>query len=486
MGNRITHDIIVSAKLKSTSPLVMGAQKGEQIDLEILKHSTGEPYISGTAFAGKLLHFFKNNDYWKFNTSDDKKISTIKQNLNYLLGDGDDYQSHILIEDVELLGASPGVRINDSNKMDKKTGNVAHKFNFEKLKPGATFGFKAHLKIRAGFNVKFFEETIHFIQAILNNDFSVGAKTNKGYGKLEVEQFAYRLFDYTKENEFELWEQYLRTSMVSEGIFLKQHEFIENNQTKESASEKYFEYQQPEKVVFNLNLRIKSQFITGEMALGQHDVDKIQSQREVQNEEDGKDQTSYILKGEAAKNALSHRAYRILNTVNGQDKQWVNDIMLYLFGEDMTAAENHQSAHLKVNESIFNNVKAQKQTRIKISRFTGGTIDGAMVDSMPIHSTNKDQPNFTLTFEMYLENDVKFQDDFSNSVTLMLMLIKDLFTEDLPIGGEKATGKGVLVGCKSTIDFAGQTIEINERGFDLKGNQNPLEVFNTFKIKELC
>jgi hypothetical protein len=58
---KLTHDIVISAKLTNVSPLIMGAQKEDETDLEILKHSNHQPYISGTAFAGKFLKNFEAN-----------------------------------------------------------------------------------------------------------------------------------------------------------------------------------------------------------------------------------------------------------------------------------------------------------------------------------------------------------------------------------------------------------------------------------------
>lgn len=457
--NKLTHDIVIYAELRNTSPLIMGAQKEDDTDLEILKHSNGAPYISGTAFGGKLLRYFAEFDFGKYHEKlRDFKEDVVRQNLAYLLGNEENSQSHILISNLELVDQDDYViALNDSNKISKATGVTANKFNFEKLEPGCRFAFKAHFKIRSGFDLIFFKDAVLFIQQVLATDFSVGAKTRNGYGRIELERFRYKLFDYTKAEAFEEWEKYLKSG-----------DFKDEFANLEAI---YFKYSSPKKIAFNLNLAIKSQFITGEMVMDTNDVDKKQSQRQ---------NGDFILKGEAAKNALSHRAYRILNSVSNRNEVWVNQLMLYVFGEDLSGNEKHKPAHLKVNESDFKNVVAEKQTRIKISRFTGGTVKGALAESMPIHSTDKTRPNITLAFEL---NEEPENSNFSNAVTLMLMLIKDLFTEDLPIGGEKATGKGIMSGCESSIEINQTTIQIDKNGIDNE-NAHLIQPFNSFNLPE--
>jgi CRISPR/Cas system CSM-associated protein Csm3 (group 7 of RAMP superfamily) len=454
-NSKITYDIVLRAKLTNCSPLVMGAQQSEEIDLEILQHSDGRPYISGTAFAGKLLRAFEDDQLREELEDFDKNC--FEKNKNYLLGNGEDSQSHILIENLELVGdRTYEIVLNDSNKISKETGSVDNKFNFQKLEPGCSFELKVHFKLRAGFDLTFFKDAVCFMRSVLNSDFHLGAKTTKGYGKMELKDFSVCVFDYQQENAFASWEHYLRTGSFED-------EFS-------TFAPKYFRYKPLNKLRFVLNLAIQSQFITGEMLTDNDELDKAQSQRKGE----------FLLKGEAAKNALSHRAFRILNTINPTDKPWIYDLMKYLFGEDLTDEEDHIPSRLRVNESLFKNVSTEKQTRIKISRFTGGTVKGALATAVPIHSTTAENiPNITLKFE--LTEDEAHKDSFSNSVTLLLMLIKDLFNGDLPIGGEKAIGKGVMRGCESQIHWNEETVTIDHSG--IQGNTETfLHEFNQFKL----
>jgi len=76
------------------------------------------------------------------------------------------------------------------------------------------------------------------------------------------------------------------------------------------------------------------------------------------------------------------------------------------------------------------------QQRIKIDRFTGGTMSGALFDSQPIFAKN----NGTNRLK------IKIKDAQDPEKGLLLLLLKDLWTADLPVGGEKNIGRGVLEG----------------------------------------
>lgn len=55
---------------------------------------------------------------------------------------------------------------------------------------------------------------------------------------------------------------------------------------------------------------------------------------------------------------------------------------------------------------------------------------------------------------------------------LMLLVLKDLWTGDLVVGGEKAIGRGVFEGESATISFDGEKIELQKGVAPLTGADN--------------
>jgi hypothetical protein len=128
-----------------------------------------------------------------------------------------------------------------------------------------------------------------------------------------------------------------------------------------------------------------------------------------------------------------------------------------------------------VTESYINKntVHHERQPRIKIDRFTGGVIGGALFETEPIwHKEEK----------IKVKIQVKKQKDRDSfwGVGLMLLVLKDLWNADLPVGGEKSIGRGLLVGRRARIRVDGREFEIeeNEKGtLDIKGDRDIMEKY---------
>ena len=158
-----------------------------------------------------------------------------------------------------------------------------------------------------------------------------------------------------------------------------------------------------------------------------------------------------ILSGSSIKGALRGRAERILNTIQtNQDK--TETILAGLFGDVEKENGNKQkvkkdgytvSSRVFVDEVLIKEVKEEIQTRIQIDRFTGGTVDSALIEEVPL---------FPVKDKVQIKNfRIRVADAKELDKGLMLLLLKDLWTADLSIGGEKAIGRGVLEGVSATV-----------------------------------
>jgi hypothetical protein len=94
-----------------------------------------------------------------------------------------------------------------------------------------------------------------------------------------------------------------------------------------------------------------------------------------------------------------------------------------------------------VHESVIENTADLVQNRIAIDRFTGGAYHGALFSEQPIFGSDETR----LTLELELRQPKKAE------IGLLLLLLKDLWTSDLPVGGESSIGRGRLQGIKATM-----------------------------------
>ncbi|NJK65248.1 MAG: hypothetical protein HC941_00780 [Microcoleus sp. SU_5_3] len=149
-----------------------------------------------------------------------------------------------------------------------------------------------------------------------------------------------------------------------------------------------------------------------------------------------------ILSGTSLAGVLRHRAERIVHTL-GSCSPIVDKLFGYVVGKQS------QASRLVVHEKVIENATDLVQNRIAIDRFTGGAYHGALFDEQPIFGSDKT----IVTIELELRNPKEYE------IGLLLLLLKDLWTSDLPVGGESSIGRGRLQGKEATLTWEKQNKE---------------------------
>jgi CRISPR/Cas system CSM-associated protein Csm3 (group 7 of RAMP superfamily) len=137
-----------------------------------------------------------------------------------------------------------------------------------------------------------------------------------------------------------------------------------------------------------------------------------------------------VLSGTSLAGVLRHRAERIINTLEKP-----TSIIDEVFGPDFSKDKSKQAkaSRLVVREKVIENAKDLVQNRIAIDRFTGGAYHGALFDEQPIFGGDETR----VCIELELRNPKEYE------IGLLLLLLKDLWTQDLPVGGESSIGRGI-------------------------------------------
>ena len=156
-----------------------------------------------------------------------------------------------------------------------------------------------------------------------------------------------------------------------------------------------------------------------------------------------------VLTGTSLKGAIRARAVKIINTLGGDGAELVKEVFGWADSEGKS--KDKRKSRIVVEESVIENADEKIQYRIKIDRFTGGVIDGALFESKPLW--HKDE---IINVKIKLKNAKEWE------VGLLLLVLKDLWSGDLPIGGEKSIGRGVLKGLRAAIRFQGEGFNISE------------------------
>jgi len=454
-NHRIIGKIIIQGTLTNTTPVLIGKGEGETTDVEIMRMPSGLPYIPASSITGCLQHQFITRKLAP-GSSMQKKYE--EQALRFWGSDkmtdenGEDiktYQSHIIFDD--LITTDPAAKdkivIRDGVRIDPKK-NIAEnkgKYDYEILEPEVTFHLRAEVTLREGTIPGVFKKYVGFILSILQDDFRVGAHINTGFGKIKCEVKAW-YFDFQGNVEQrDEWFNYL-SELYAQPILNDKHFAIRPSPSVEIIAP---EQLTPDTSTFTVSaaFKIKSALIIGSYGIKDEDADKTHLTSSGKDK-DGKDIKNNVLSGKSIRGALRHRALKILNTLEidrAEDK--INDLFGYVVYKPGEKKDEAKKGRLRIEEEVVSGTKAQIQNRNKIDRFTGGTISSALFNSEPLWRI-KDEKHLSINLSVTSISNGRFWEP-----ALLLFLLKDLWMADLPIGGEKNVGRGVLVGVDAQISF---------------------------------
>jgi CRISPR/Cas system CSM-associated protein Csm3 (group 7 of RAMP superfamily) len=424
--DRIVGKVILRATLTNESPLLIGRGGGDAVDIEAmsLPEPDGRPYIPASSIAGCLRSFTNAKDgyFWG------KTGKGVKNPL----------QSHIRFDDLIPESTSSGdVVMRDGVKIDYQTGTAEDKkkYDYQVVEPGLSFPFYAEITLRDSMkgDVKGFVEEI---KATLESPhFRIGANTNTGFGKMNCKGFKAFHFNFLEfPDHADAWFSYIENGSISiPELPIK----VDPSQLGDGS--------------FSIEaiFRLKSSLMIGAYGIKGNEPDKSQL----------KSRDRHVLPGKPIRGAIRHRAVKIWKIMGKSEEAFLD-----LFGHVSEDEKLQIRSRLRVEEFLFqkDEVKPMVQNRIRIDRFTGGVIDGALFNSEPVWTSGEEQVKLTFTILKGASPDEK---------KLLLMLLKDLWLEDLAIGGEKNVGRGILIGQEATIYNGGKKIA----AFNRDGNGPELE-----------
>ena len=436
---KIKGKIVIKGKIKTKSPLHIGCGSEERSDKDILLDSDGKAFIPATALIGVLNHaIIRNDDHYK-------------QNLKKFWGfahEKEGKQSSIRCSDLTCLAESPR-SIRDGIAIDNKTGMVKpkKKYDYEMLERNSLFEMKMEFTFTDE-DESFVKQMAATIFALLaSGDLQIGAKTNNGMGKIQLCKDGSKiyLFDFTKKIDVYNWLA----------------------QQSPPANEIKFEL-----LGTPLQAKINSFRIEATLELKNSIIIKsYPNDPAMPDAVHIRSLDDPVLTGSSVKGAIRARAERIVKTLKKSDT-----IVKNLFGDvdENSDVKKAKKGKVRVHEIVMPRFVAELQNRIKIDRFTGGTIEGALFDSMPLFQ-DASKKAIQLIIEVPNCKDAE--------AGLLLLVLKDLWTGDVAIGGEKNVGRGVFKGTIASINWNNEQFVLNDDFSKMplttrEGLQNLVTAFN--------
>lgn len=418
--------IVLKGKIKTISPLHIGCGSGEKSDLDILLDGEGKPFIPATSFVGVLHHLISENTEACKNEKEWHRFWGYSR-----CNEG--HQSMFRCSDLLLSqNSSPKIVIRDGIRIDNKTGMVEDqkKYDYEILERGTRFDLSMEFSYDKVADEQFVKKMVSTIYVLLGQGIQIGAKTNSGLGQIELIESDTRVyhFDFSEKKDVLHW------------LTQATQNFSQKNVIPINELAQAFEITSNEFSITAI-LQLKNSLIIRSYSEEPYMPETSDDESEQPGPPDAvhmKSLNDWVLTGTSLKGAIRTRAQRIVNTL-GKESEIIDE----LFGkvDDENRSDDARKGKIRVKESILPGFVAELQTRIKTDRFTGGTIETALFDTMPLWSGLDEVVSMEICVRQCKDHEAG----------LLLLVLKDLWTGDLAVGGEKNIGRGVFQGVKAII-----------------------------------
>lgn len=476
---------VIKGQLTLASPLLIGsgdayAEYGNQKDTHVLRNKRGIPFIPGSSIAGVLRSLFTQE--WKRNEEGKEYQKICQRFFGALETDAnrrDGWQSAIQIDDVLLPDGKIVFRDGVGIDSVTRTAEKGKKYDYEAVEKGACGNFYMEITIRRAMiqdltfsGLSGLDACRAFIKMLavrMEQGIQLGALTSKGFGRVKGTPVQAYFFDFTKINDVEAW--LFRDDIADENTA----NTLDHNGTNLPESKKKLLITAEFSILHSLIVR------TSEEDTMYSDEDQTGGQMAAFSKMSG---DKFVIPGTSLKGVLRHRASDILDILGMEEQKKelkLADLMGCAKGEirgdseEEKKLEKGKKSRFHVDEVYIprkGDVLPANQTRNRIDRFTGGTIDAALFTERPLWQKKK-EGKAASSIQIHLEIDEAEEWE----VGLALFLLKDLWIGRLAIGGGKSIGRGVLQGHLAEIYYDGDSFQIGEGGKTSKEDAGTMNVF---------
>lgn len=446
-ARNIQERIHVSGQLVLETPAHFGngaVRSGALLDMTLITDEfDGRPMIPGTTIAGALRSYLRErlHGYGEEEASD--------QGIGWLFGTkvqtDEGEQSLLIIEDA--LAHSYSISFRDGVRIDSQIGIAQDqaKFDFEVLEAGSCFDLHFELALTPDHPA---DQLLPLLAAALqgfeSGEIRLGLRKRRGYGQCKVMQW--QVSRYNLMNPIELcgWLETPsldhRQSQKSAAIVEALHVAADSTDSREQL-----------RLTAQFGLQNSSILIRSGFGESNDAPDFVHLHAK---DRDGN--LRPVIPGTSWTGVIRHRALRIANTIADSRQIPASDpvpqLINQLFGDMPTQAGNKSQASghaskVQIDETVIENGHSLYQTRVRIDRFTGGALDTALFEEAPVYGTAETR----VTMNLHVRNPERYE------IGLLLLILKDLWTGDLPIGGETSVGRGRLQGHHAEVAITAQS-----------------------------
>lgn len=438
-SRRIVKRIVITGTLVLQTPTQLSNGDADgAADMSLLRDPLeGKALLTGTSIAGALRSYLRRREQ-RHAENDSRQSKTAKlfgphsqRTENDPADPGDSEQSYLITHDA--LGDVPQTELRDGVAIDYKTRTAEDKkkYDLELLVAGTLFPLRFELLIPAGETIEdeLKEACAVALSGLENGDIRLGARKRRGFGKCTLSEDGWTLVEYDLTQPVGLlaWLEHSR----------------QDAQTGNTIAGLLDKTVQADKLDHRNLFTLKATFSLDSSLLIRAASDDPRAPDMVHLKSLRNGKMVPVVSGTSIAGVLRARALRIANTVGNEAlaKALVDD----LFGKRIESTEDDPVAsRLWVEETTIKDPEHPLElvvTRVKIDRFTGGSFPGALFSQQPVFGRPQTEIDVCLRVENPTDADIG----------LLLLLLKDLWTRDLPLGGEASVGRGRLSGKRASL-----------------------------------
>ncbi len=463
---------VVTGEMRLETAAHLGGEGDVAVDMAVLRDpKEGVPLLPGTSLAGALRSYLA-DVIGGYRSSEQQEVEELfgaarspKRQEPTAPSEGapsDDPGSQSPLIVFDSLGTLPdgaGPEIRDGVAIDPATGTAeAHKkFDFEVLPAGTCF------PVRVELIVENFTREAHLIGLLIaamngltQGDIGLGRRRSRGLGAISAHDWKAVRHDLatpqgwlcwlTSDHEKPIGDHVPGHDAVAEAI----RAACPNLTIEEFADRRH-------RMLVDLELELAGDLLVRSPATDASSPDVVHLHSAGRP----------VLPGTGLAGALRAQALRIARIVRESQGDW-GTFVDRLFGprlrrEDANSQGGQAMAsRLRISESFIENGQGRRQTRIAIDRFTGGVVRGALFDEQVLAGGN-------------LKVRLELRDPADAEIGLLLLLLKDLLSGDILVGGAVSVGRGVIRGTARVRLPDGKAYEIAK---DLSVNEAARQVFD--------
>ena len=260
----------------------------------------------------------------------------------------------------------------------------------------------------------------------MQHGIAIGARTVNGFGRVACKDIALEHYDFTKPDHVKAW----LTGKSGASVAIPKQALVADRD-----------------LVINMDAYLEDTVLIKSIF-----------------EEAWEDKSvALFVPGTSVKGVLRHQCGRILQAI-GMNDTLVNTLFGYSNDDD----KDSRKGRVMVDEIYFDKqFNQEEQPRIRVDRFTGGAMNGALFQDHPVRNTKGDAVTFPLRMTVKNCNDAE--------AGLVMLLVKDLMTGQVTLGANRTIGYGRVQGKSVTVQYHGESYTIDGNGKVTAGEAAHLE-----------